>query len=86
MKVCTELSFPKGVYVYCRDATAVDNSFLEQIGTFDIIIDDASHDSLYITGTFEKYFPILRVGGLYIIEDVQESYKYYNNGQLRNIG
>jgi hypothetical protein len=28
----------------------------------------------------------LRVGGLYIIEDVQESYKYYNNGQLRNIG
>ena len=83
MQVCTDLSFPKGIRVYCRDATTIDNQFLEQIGTFDIIIDDASHNSLHVVGTFEKLFPIVRVGGLYIVEDVQESYKVVHNGGLK---
>lgn len=82
-KVCTDLSFQKGINVYCRDATTVDDSFLDQFGTFDIIIDDASHDSIHITRTFEKLFPILKVGGLYIVEDVQESYKDHNHGGLK---
>ena len=83
MQVCTDLSFPKGIRVYCLDATTIDNQFLDQIGTFDIIIDDASHNSLLVVGAFERFFPILKVGGMYIVEDVQESYKVEHSGGLK---
>ena len=42
--------------------------------TFDIIIDDGSHTSSHIIKSFARYFPRLRHGGLYVIEDLHCSY------------
>lgn len=41
---------------------------------FDIIIDDGSHRSDDIIKTFLMYFPILKDGGIFIIEDLHASY------------
>jgi hypothetical protein len=41
---------------------------------FDIVIDDASHISAHQVLTFERLYPALREGGIYVIEDVQTSY------------
>jgi hypothetical protein len=41
---------------------------------FDIIIDDASHQSKDIICSFAGYFPFLNEGGLYIAEDLHCSY------------
>lgn len=39
---------------------------------FDAVIDDGSHKNNHIMMTFEKLFPLVREGGFYIIEDLQE--------------
>ncbi|UXM94892.1 class I SAM-dependent methyltransferase [Bartonella sp. HY329] len=50
---------------------------------FDIIIDDGSHKSSDIIATFCSYFPDLKDGGLFIIEDLHCSYwKNYEGGLL----
>jgi hypothetical protein len=44
------------------------------IGRIDIIIDDGSHMNHHVLASFEALFPLLAVGGLYVIEDMQTSY------------
>jgi hypothetical protein len=55
-----------------------DGIFLEnvinEIGNPDIIIDDGSHINKLTKKTFEILFPKLKMGGFYIIEDLQTSY------------
>lgn len=46
----------------------------EQYGPFDIVIDDGSHISRHIIGTFKVLFPHLAPDGLYVIEDLQACY------------
>ena len=41
---------------------------------FDIIIDDGSHVSEHMQKSFDLYFPILKPGGTYVIEDLHCSY------------
>ena len=41
---------------------------------FDIILDDGSHDVEHQQLTFGKLFPLVKNGGLYIIEDLGSSY------------
>jgi cephalosporin hydroxylase len=43
-------------------------------GPFDVIIDDGSHRSAHIIATFEILFPLLKDGGIYVVEDTQTSY------------
>ena len=43
-------------------------------GEFDVIIDDGSHRGQDIVRSFARYFPRLRNGGLYIVEDLHCSY------------
>lgn len=50
------------------------NSFAQQAGPFDIIIDDGSHLNAHQILTFKSLFRHLRDNGLYIIEDVQTSF------------
>lgn len=56
----------------------VDFSFLDtimnEIGTPDIIIDDGSHINEHVIQTFTYLFPLLKDGGIYVIEDTQTSY------------
>lgn len=64
---------------YCRkqdnitlieaDATDID---LKVKGKFDFIIDDGSHKIEEVEKSFVKFFPQLKKGGYYIIEDVQD--------------
>ncbi|MBU3555837.1 class I SAM-dependent methyltransferase [Polynucleobacter sp. UB-Piko-W3] len=43
-------------------------------GQFDIIIDDGSHTSKDIVQSFCHYFPALKEGGIFIVEDLHCSY------------
>ena len=55
-----------------------DPSFLTQMseraGGFDVVIDDGSHVSAHVIHSFQTLFPLLRAGGVYIVEDLQTSY------------
>jgi len=55
-----------------------DKDFLRDViktmGEADIIIDDGSHVNSHIVTSFEVLFPLLKTGGLYVIEDMQTSY------------
>ncbi|MFV8835701.1 glycosyltransferase family 2 protein [Aquisalimonas sp. APHAB1-3] len=41
---------------------------------FDVIIDDGSHQVADVVRVFGKYFPRLRPGGVYVVEDLHSSY------------
>jgi hypothetical protein len=43
---------------------------LEKYGLFDIIIDDCSHISVNTIASFKLLWPLVKPGGLYIIEDL----------------
>ncbi|MFD9948484.1 hypothetical protein ACFWYW_41830 [Nonomuraea sp. NPDC059023] len=46
----------------------------DQIDGIDLIIDDGSHISSHTITAFHTLFPLLKDGGLYVVEDVQTSY------------
>ena len=46
----------------------------DEIGGFDIIIDDGSHFNDHVITSFHILFPLLRLGGIYVIEDLCTSY------------
>ncbi|WP_242087552.1 class I SAM-dependent methyltransferase [Aestuariivivens sediminis] len=46
----------------------------KDIGEIDIIIDDGSHINEHVIKTFNILFPVLKMGGIYVVEDVQTSY------------
>lgn len=50
------------------------NDVANQIGEIDIIIDDGSHINEHVIITFKTLFPLLKKGGIYVIEDTQTSY------------
>ena len=52
------------------DATKLNNIVREDLeGHLDLVIDDASHLYTETKRSFEVLFPLLRTGGLYVIED-----------------
>lgn len=55
-------------------------------GQFDIIIDDGGHTMKQQMTSFKKLFPLLKRGGLYIVEDLHTSYwnAYGGNGDFKN--
>lgn len=61
------------------------NEFIKTYGgDFDIIIDDGGHTMQQQQLTFKTYFPFLKSGGMYVIEDLHTSYLsgYTEYGQL----
>jgi hypothetical protein len=52
--------------------------------TFDIVIDDGSHLSLDILNSFVNYFPLLKPGGIYVIEDSHTLYNDAFGGGILN--
>lgn len=46
----------------------------EQIGSADIIIDDGGHGMAQQINSFEVLYPIVKDGGVYLVEDVHTSY------------
>jgi hypothetical protein len=47
---------------------------MARISPVDIIIDDGSHQNAHVIKTFSVLFPLLSMGGIYVIEDTQTSY------------
>lgn len=59
----------------CTEESFANNFFDEYCNSFDIIIDDGSHYPEQIIKSFDIYFPKLKNGGLYFIEDLFYSSK-----------
>lgn len=64
----------KKVSVHLSDSTDSNSKFLRTIedNTYDIIIDDGNHSFEYQYKTLINYFPKLKIGGIYVIEDVEK--------------
>lgn len=56
----------------------------EEYGGFDIVIDDGSHRNEDVIKAFHTLFPLVRIGGLYAVEDVQTAYWPTWGGGLGN--
>lgn len=86
---CNKLSFsdPR-IRLFIGDANSNDihSAITAHTDSFDIIIDDGSHTSSDIIQTFVKYFPFLRCGGLFVIEDLHCSYWESHQGGLYDPG
>jgi len=76
-QACGDLAFsdPR-ISVVIGDACAeqTKNAITKQSKSFDLIIDDGSHKSADIVKTFLLYFPMLREGGVFVVEDLHCSY------------
>lgn len=55
----------------------------EKAGPFDIIVDDGSHIQSDIITAFQTLFPVLRPGGIYVIEDLETAYRPDHGGHVR---
>ena len=59
--------------IYIEIGNATDPDFIKNItekyGTFDVILDDGSHNNRDVIQSFELLFPLLNDDGLYIVED-----------------
>jgi cephalosporin hydroxylase len=58
------------------------DSFLASDPQIDVFIDDGGHYMDQQIVTFEKVFPHLNIGGIYICEDCHTSYMAHNGGGL----
>ena len=67
----------------CNSGETV-QSVLEILPEFDILIDDGSHTPYDIVKTFFTYFPKLKLGGFYIVEDCHTLYMNAFGAGLRN--
>ena len=83
-----EKSLTKGCKIFIGSQT--DRSFLNKVimktkGGMDIIIDDGSHVTSDQINTFLYLFDKLNSGGVYVVEDLQTSYrKKYKKGECKN--
>jgi hypothetical protein len=48
------------------------NNFLKKSGKFDIIIDDSNHIYDFFTSNIKKFYPALKNGGIYVLEDFRD--------------
>ncbi|CAK0869067.1 unnamed protein product, partial [Prorocentrum cordatum] len=51
------------------------NELAERLGPLDIVLDDASHHSEHMRNAFEAFYPRMHPHGVYIVEDVSETYR-----------
>ena len=74
---CAKLRYEDSrISVIVGDATSDETrkKVLQQSASFDVVIEDGSHTSRDIVKAFEKYFPILSEGGVFVAEDLHCSY------------
>lgn len=65
---------PRRLTVECKDATTIDEAYFKGLpgGMPDIVIDDGSHLQEHQLHTVKVVYPILKPGGMLIIEDIQD--------------
>jgi len=52
------------------NVTVLDKWIQKSGGDFDVVIDDGGHNNCEILTTFHKFWPLLKPGGLYFLEDL----------------
>ena len=62
------------VYIGSQESSATLHRIESERGPFDIVIDDGGHTMNQQITSFNTLFPLLREGGIYIIEDLHTSY------------
>lgn len=62
-----------GICCYLSDQAAIPSGLKDWHP--DIIIDDASHHSSKTIASFKTWFPVLKPGGFYVVEDITTSYE-----------
>ncbi len=65
-----------GVEYHFGDAYT--QEMVDKLPKFDIIIDDGNHCTDYQVKAMGLYLPLLKKGGLYVIEDIQHEYPKYS--------
>jgi cephalosporin hydroxylase len=65
---------PNRVLIGSQDDARFLRSVVAEAGAPDIIIDDGSHVSRHQRASFKTLFPLLKTGGIYVIEDMHTSY------------
>lgn len=65
---------PNQVRIGSQDDPEFLRSVVREMGTPDIILDDGSHIARHMRASFDTLFPLLREGGLYLMEDLHTSY------------
>lgn len=70
--------------IFVEQGSQDDPAFLNHVnqkhGPFDLIVDDASHVNKLTIRSFEILFPLLKPGGLYIVEDLETSLWFLEYG------
>ena len=77
----------QNIHILIGDATDknyLKNNLFSQVDEFDIILDDGSHKMKDILNSFEHLYPKLKIGGLYVIEDLHTSSWPKFGGGLNN--
>ena len=84
---CADLKYDdKRINIVIGNAN-ITSTFQEIIGyrnEFDIIIDDGSHISTDVITSFMNYFPLVKPGGIYIVEDTHTLYMDAFGGGILN--
>ena len=57
-----------------------------EMGGVDVVLDDGSHVASHQRADFDTLFPLLSMGGLYVVEDTHSSYWAKYGGGLRGPG
>ena len=78
----------EGIEVVIGDQAnpATHRALRERYGGFDVAIDDGGHTMEQQATTFRETYPVLRDGGLYVVEDTHSSYHPQWGGGLRRPG
>jgi demethylmacrocin O-methyltransferase len=73
------------IFQWSQDDESFLKTVIKKTGSLDIIIDDGSHQNDHVIKTFEILFPVLKDGGVYVIEDTQTSYWKKYGGDSDNL-
>jgi hypothetical protein len=81
------VSEPNQVRIGSQADPAFLRSVVEEMGALDIVLDDGSHIAAHQWASFETLFPMMKEGGLYVIEDLHTSYwPGFHQGGYRRAG
>lgn len=82
----TRVSPPNQVRIGSQADAAFLAGVVQEMGAPNIILDDGSHIAEHQVASFRTLFPLLQVGGIYVIEDLHTSYWPAFGGGMRRPG
>ncbi len=77
---------PNQVRIGSQDDPDFLRAVVAEMGAPDVILDDGSHVSTHQRVSFQTLWPLLKTGGLYMIEDTQTAYWPHFEGGYRRPG